>query len=145
MAEDGCNAGERCVQARCVVPQAMPVPLPFPGIFHRTVLRYGDLVEPEQHGLSQPGSHTGTQVYVGPSKGNLNALCQLCVVLVSIASAAEHHDCGVDTDMIVMTSLSASEQCYSRDAGGLGAAEQDVCHWYQLHTASCHMLQRSAF
>lgn len=48
--------GERCVQARCVVPQAMPVPLPFPGIFQNTVLRYGDLVEPEQHGQRQNGA-----------------------------------------------------------------------------------------
>ena len=38
------SAGERCVQARCVVPQAMPVPLPYPGIFQPSVLRYGDLV-----------------------------------------------------------------------------------------------------
>jgi hypothetical protein len=49
------HAGERCVQARCVVPQAMPVPLPFPGIFQNTVLRYGDLVEPEQHSHRQNG------------------------------------------------------------------------------------------
>ena len=55
----GRGAGERCVQARCVVPQAMPVPLPFPGIFQNTVLRYGDLVEPEQHGQRQNGTHLG--------------------------------------------------------------------------------------
>ena len=59
LADKGRHAGERCVQARCVVPQAMPVPLPFPGIFQNTVLRYGDLVEPEQHSHRQNGTQLG--------------------------------------------------------------------------------------
>lgn len=37
------------MQARCVVPQAMPVPLPYPSIFQPTVLRFGDLVAQEPH------------------------------------------------------------------------------------------------
>ena len=47
------------MQARCVVPQAMPVPLPYPGIFNPTVLRYGDLVPQEPHqNASVAGMHS---------------------------------------------------------------------------------------
>ena len=53
------HAGERCVQARCVVPQAMPVPLPYPSIFQPTVLRYGDLAPQEPHpNANGAGTHT---------------------------------------------------------------------------------------
>ena len=43
-----CTAGHRCVQGRCVVPQALPIPLPFPRIFKPSVLRYGDLAVEDQ-------------------------------------------------------------------------------------------------
>lgn len=42
-------AGHRCVQGRCIVPQALPLPLPFPRIFKPSVLRYGDLATEDQH------------------------------------------------------------------------------------------------
>ncbi|KAL3159412.1 hypothetical protein ABBQ38_009842 [Trebouxia sp. C0009 RCD-2024] len=59
--------GERCVQARCVVPQAMPVPLPYPAIFKPSVLRYGDLLP------QQPSPATDSVGVVSHSNGRSHA------------------------------------------------------------------------
>jgi hypothetical protein len=52
--------GGRCVRHRALTAQAMPVPLPFPGLFGPTVTRYGDLLPRPAGGEEATGHHVAS-------------------------------------------------------------------------------------